>query len=152
VLAAAVRPANPVRLQAELDERSTFRCLSASSLYHQGPPCLVVVSGGKSDPSEPGPPCAQVMHDFMVDLGVKTSDLLVEEASRTTFENAVECRKLLEARNIEEIVLVTDAVHTVRAEECFRNQGLRVTTAACRHDATGYAFGLEDLVPSPTSL
>jgi uncharacterized SAM-binding protein YcdF (DUF218 family) len=152
VLAAAVRPANDGRLQPELDERSTQRCLAASALYRQGPPCLVLVSGGNSDPSQPGPPCARAMSSLLLDLGVKESDLIVEEASRTTFENAVECRKLLETRKIDEIVLVTDSVHLERAAACFRKQGLTVIPAPSGRDAAGYAFGLEDLVPNPTSV
>ena len=152
VLAAAVRPANDGRLHQELDERSTQRCLAASALYRQGPPCPIVVSGGNSDPSQPGPPCARVMRGLLINLGVKEPDLIVEEGSRTTFENAVETRKLLEARGIGEVVLVTDSVHLVRAAACFRKQGLKVAPAPCGREAVGYSFGPEDLVPNSNSL
>jgi uncharacterized SAM-binding protein YcdF (DUF218 family) len=152
VLAGAARPPNPWRLQPELDSESMYRCLCASRLYHQAKACPVIVSGGKSDPSQPGPPCSRVMRNFLVELGVKESDLNVEDSSRTTYENAVESRKLLEARGIQKIVLVTDAAHMVRAAGCFRRQGLEVVPAACHHQATSYTFGMEDLVPSVGSL
>jgi uncharacterized SAM-binding protein YcdF (DUF218 family) len=152
VLAGGVVPDNPWLLQPELDSASMYRSLCASRLYHQGKACPVIVSGGKTDPSEPGPPCSRVMRDFLVELGVKASDVVVEDASRTTYENAVESRKLLEARGFHKIVLVTDAVHMVRAAGCFRRQGLEVMPAACHHQATSYAFAMEDLVPRVGSL
>jgi uncharacterized SAM-binding protein YcdF (DUF218 family) len=152
VLAGAARPTNPWRLQAELDSASIYRCLCAARLYHQAKACPLFVSGGKSDPSQPGPPCSRVMHDFLLELGVKASDLIVEDGSRTTYENAVESRRLLEARGIQKIVLVTDAVHMVRAAACFRRQGLEVVPAACHHQATSYTFAMQDLVPSAGSL
>jgi uncharacterized SAM-binding protein YcdF (DUF218 family) len=152
VLAGAVRPPNTWRLHAELDEGTNFRCLCAGALYHLGKPCLVLASGGKSDPADPGPPCARVMRDFLVDLAVSEADLIVEDGSRSTYENAVESSKLLAARGINRIVLVTDAVHMVRAARCFRRQGLVVVPAACHHVATGYTFGFEDFIPSPGSV
>jgi uncharacterized SAM-binding protein YcdF (DUF218 family) len=152
VLAGVARPANSWRPQPELDSASMYRCLCAARLYHQGKPCPLLVSGGKSDPSDPGPPYSRVMRDFLVELGVNESDLMVEDGSRTTFENAVESRKLLETRGIQKIVLVTDAVHMVRAAGCFRRQGLDIVPAACHHQATYYTFGTEDLIPSAGSL
>ncbi len=152
VLAGGARPANPWRLQAELDSASMYRCLCAARFYHQATTCPVVVSGGKSAPSQPGPPCSRVMRDFLVELGVKESDLMVEDGSRTTYENAVESRKILEAHGIKRIVLVTDAVHMVRAAGCFRRQGLDVVPAACHHQATSYTFAMQDLIPTTGSL
>src|SRR5205823_3322959 len=81
VLAGGARAANPWRLQPELDSASMYRCLCAARLYHQGKACPVVVSGGKSDPSDPGPPCSRVMRDFFLELGVNESDLIVEDGS-----------------------------------------------------------------------
>jgi uncharacterized SAM-binding protein YcdF (DUF218 family) len=149
VLASAARPPNRWRLQAELDDRSIYRCLCAKALYHQGKACPVLLSGGMNDPSEAGPPNATVMRDFLVDLGVKESDLIVEDVSRSTYENAVECHKLLQARGITRIVLVTDAVHMVRAAASFRRLALEVVPAACHHQATTYTFDLAGLVPDP---
>jgi uncharacterized SAM-binding protein YcdF (DUF218 family) len=151
VLAGGVRAANARRLRDELDEATTHRCLCASTLYHEGTACRVLVSGGKAA-DQPGPPCAQVMRGFLIELGVKEADVIVEDSSRTTYENAVESHKLLQERGIHKIVLVTDATHMVRAAACFRHQGLEVVPAACHQDATEYTPGLVDLVPNPTSV
>jgi uncharacterized SAM-binding protein YcdF (DUF218 family) len=149
VLASIARPPNSWRLRPELDDRSISRCVCANALYHHGAGCPVVVSGGA--PGESGIPCATVMRDFLLELGVNSADLIVEAVSRTTYENAVECCKLLEARGITDIVLVTDAIHMVRAAACFRHLGLQVVPAACHHEATSISFTVADLIPEPNS-
>jgi len=53
---------------------------------------------------------------FLVKLGVPATDVLVEDRSRTTSENAVETQKLLALRGISKILLVTDAAHDLRAD------------------------------------
>jgi uncharacterized SAM-binding protein YcdF (DUF218 family) len=151
VLASGVRVPGPVRPHAELDERSLYRCIRAGALYHQGKACPVLVSGGKSDPSESGPPCADLMRDFLLSLGVKESDLIVEDESRSTYENALACRRLLEERGIHRIVLVTDAMHLVRATGCFRKQGLDVVPAGCHYNAQ-YSPRLAGFVPNANYL
>jgi uncharacterized SAM-binding protein YcdF (DUF218 family) len=50
-----------------------------------------------------------------VEHGVKRADLIVEKGARSTHENALETRKLLERREIREVILVTEATHMRRA-------------------------------------
>ncbi len=149
VLAADLQPPDSVRARAELGEDSLLRCLHAAELYRQGPPCPIVVSGGKVDAETPGPGCAQVMAEFLQALGVRPDDLIVEDVSRTTFENAVECRKILARRQIAKVILVVDAVDMYRAARCFAKQGVEVTPSACHHRATDGQFSVFALIPSP---
>src|SRR5207237_2675856 len=106
------------------------RCLYAAELYRAAGHCPVVVTGGRMNgPSEPS--CAQVMRTFLTGLGVSEADITTEDDSQTTYENATNTRKLLEARGVRRVVLVTDAAHMFRAERCFRKQGLEVVPAPC---------------------
>src|SRR5438105_2184171 len=43
------------RTEPEMDATSVRRCLHAAALYRRQGRCLVLVSGGKPDPSVPGP-------------------------------------------------------------------------------------------------
>src|SRR5947209_16335628 len=101
VLASSVCYVSPDGKYAELDEDSVSRCLYAAELYRQGPACPVVVSGGRVDPEEEGPAVAQAMADFLRRLGVGQADVIVEDASRTTFENSVESARLLNVRRLD---------------------------------------------------
>jgi uncharacterized SAM-binding protein YcdF (DUF218 family) len=149
VLSGGVIPPGATRGRAELDEDTIRRCLHAARLYHQGLPCPVLVSGGKVDPDSEGPPGAHLMRDFLVQLGVKESDVLVEDASRTTYENAVESVKVLNARGLRRALLVTDAADLFRAVHCFRKQGAEPVASASWYRATRLEGSLCDYLPSP---
>ena len=137
------------RTRAEMDSDSFQRCLQTERLYSGGLPCLVVVSGGQVEPGTPGPTCAAVMAEFLVQRGVKRADILTEEASSTTYENAVESAKLLKERDIRRVVLVVDAVDMVRAARCLRKQGIEVVPSPCHYRATRFRLSFFSFVPSP---
>ena len=115
VLSGYVRPPGKMLPEAELGSDTLLRCLHAARLY-KAKPCLVIVSGGQVDPSTPGPTLARVMHDFLLGQGVKEEDLLMEDRSRTTYENAVLSGDILSRRGIDKLVLVTSASHMPRGE------------------------------------
>lgn len=148
VLSGAVWPADDVRPRPVLGDRTLHRCLHALRVYRQGPPCLIIASGGNARRDRSGPSDAEVMRDFFIENGVAEQHLLTEGRSRTTRENAVESAKLLAERGIEEIVLVTDAAHLYRATRCFRREGLRVVPSGCRYQATKLHVSLETILPS----
>jgi len=135
--------------RAELDEDTLVRCLFAADLYRQGPSCPVLVSGGKREPESSVPACAEVMADFLRQLGVASSDLMIESQSETTYENAVESAALLERRGLRKVVLVVDAVDMHRAASCFRKQGLEVFPAACHYRTSPFNPTFFTFVPSP---
>jgi len=148
VLSGGMRPPDGVRKQPELKESTLCRCLQAARLYRQGEPCLVVASGGKVDPAGPGPTLAEAMRDFLLRHGVAQGDLLIEDRSRTTYENAAETAKLLRRRVIGKVVLVTDALHLLRAQRCFEAQGIEVVPSGCRYRATRLRWSLFSFLPS----
>jgi uncharacterized SAM-binding protein YcdF (DUF218 family) len=148
VLSSGVLPPDGPRTQPELDHDSILRCQHAARLYHQGPPCKLIVSGGKVHPEEPGPAEARVMADFLVQLGVKEADLLIEDQSRSTYENAVQSTHLLKQSGIDKAVLVTDAVDMYRAMCCFRKQGAALTPSPCHFRATSFKCGVLDFIPN----
>jgi uncharacterized SAM-binding protein YcdF (DUF218 family) len=149
VLSGSVRARGAVRHRDALGSDSLDRCLEAAEVYLQGPPLPLLATGGKVDPSEPGPPCAQLMADFLRGKGVRDADLIVEDRSRSTYENAVESRKLLDKRRIRKVILVTEATHMRRSEHCFRKQGIEVIPWACNHRATPLTPSLSLILPSP---
>src|SRR5262249_52944931 len=88
ILAGYVFPADETRRQPQLGPDTLYRCLEGAELYQRGQSCPVLVSGGKV--GDASPPCAPLMRDFLVKLGLPARDILVEDQSRSTWENAVE--------------------------------------------------------------
>ena len=152
VLSGYVRAPDNQVPQADIGMDTTLRCLHAARLYRQGKPCLIVASGGKVDPAAPGPTLAGVMRDFLRAEGVRGEDLLTEDQSSTTYENARDTSALLSERGLRRIVLVTSASHMPRAQLCFRAQGLEVTPSACDFQARWTSWGPSNLLPSLGAL
>jgi uncharacterized SAM-binding protein YcdF (DUF218 family) len=142
---------NSGRADEQLDGASIYRCLHAAKLYHQKPQ-MVLVSGGKPDPDAPGQACADLMADFLAQLNVPRKDLIVENVSRTTYENALESRKILNERHIDRVVLVTEAMHLHRAVLCFQKQGIDVAPSGCHYRTLGFNGSLYDFLPSTDGL
>jgi uncharacterized SAM-binding protein YcdF (DUF218 family) len=149
VLAGWVLPRNANRPNPILADDSLYRCLHAAELYRRSGPCLIVLSGGTVNPAEDSMPVADAMRDFLLQLGIASKDLLVENRSTTTYENAVECHKLVQERQLQHVVLVTEADHMARAVACFRKTGLRVTPAPCQFVTGQFELRLSTFLPSP---
>jgi uncharacterized SAM-binding protein YcdF (DUF218 family) len=153
VLASYVEPPNETWPRPELDREALYRCEEAALIYQQGRPCPVVISGGKPDPDSPGPTCAKAMRDFLVRLGVNAGDTIVEENSRTTYENALETSKLLNERGLSKIILVTKATHLPRAVGCFRKLGFEVVPCGCYYQSPEYADSrMQQIIPNPAAV
>ncbi len=152
VLAGGIMPPDKTRRETEPGIDTLYRCLLAAKLYQRGGRCPVIVTGGVLNPGTSIPPVAVSMHDLLVRLGVKDSDVLVEPNARTTYENAVETRKILQARGFGRVVLVTEAVHMERSLRCFHKQGVDAVPAACLHRATEFHLVIDSLIPSPGAL
>jgi uncharacterized SAM-binding protein YcdF (DUF218 family) len=148
VLSGALQVYDQTGQHFELATDTLYRCLQANKLYRRRGGCRILVTGGKVEPDRPGPALAVAMRDFLVELGVKPSDILVEDNSTSTHENAVESQKLLDKLGVTRIVLVTDATHMPRAARCFRRQGLEVIPAACNHHANYFQLKARDFLPS----
>lgn len=150
VLSGWVIPPDEVRATPELDASTLYRCLKAVELYRTLGPHTIVLSGGRL-PENIDYSFADAMRRFMLTQQIPESDLLVEERSTTTYENAVESTRLLKERNIQKAILVTDAMHLPRAAACFRAQGIEVVPAGCRYRSAGFQWGPLAFVPSSKS-
>jgi uncharacterized SAM-binding protein YcdF (DUF218 family) len=149
VLGGGVRASEGEGLPALPDEAGMHRCLRAAEMYHQGPPCPVLVSGGRPDPNRPEPPCSHVMHDLLLRLGVSAADVVEEDTSANTYENAVESVRILRERGLARVVLVTDASHLERAVRCFRKQGVDPVPCGCLYRTLNFEGTVKDFLPDP---
>lgn len=152
VLGSGVIEGNAEGSWFEVDPIGQARTTHAARCYHQGRRCLVLATGGKVDPSQPGPPCAEPMGDLLRQLGVHRDDVLIETESRTTFENARESARLLAGRGVTRILLVSNGWHLARAVPCFQKQGLGVVTAGCQYEATVFRWKVEQFLPRVSAL
>jgi len=112
-------------------DREADRAGQALYLYKQGAVEYILISGGNGDL----PFNRSVVQDeneattrFLRTAGVRAGEILYENKSRNTYENAVfTARFLRERANTNRCVLVTSAWHMRRAVGCFQKAGVIVT-------------------------
>jgi uncharacterized SAM-binding protein YcdF (DUF218 family) len=138
-----------------MDESALRRALHVARVYKKLGGCPVIVSGyyrqNRSDygPQYPDDPIlSNPMAKFLLEQGVDRDDIIIEDQSRTTHENAVYTKKLIEEKGFKDIVLVTDASHMNRSVLCFEKLGMEVTPAACNYYAEALEFSPQTLLPS----
>ena len=122
-------------------------------LYHAGRAPRVVLSGG-SNPARPETLTeAQSGAIFLADMGVPETALLLDNASRTTYDHVRNLADMLEADGLKRLLVVTSATHMRRAEAVFRRAGFEiepvVTGFTVRSGPTG---GLRHYLPSVGAL
>ena len=124
VLAGAVSYPTNERPYALVGRDTYRRVMHAAWLYHNWKPLPVMASGGPE--SRNGEAASVVMRRMLEREGVPPSKIWTEEQSRSTHENALYSAKLLHEHGIHRIALVVETDSMLRAEMCFRKQGLDV--------------------------
>jgi uncharacterized SAM-binding protein YcdF (DUF218 family) len=92
---------------------TTARTAQAIQLYKDGWADVLIFSGAALDKT--GPSNAEAMRQQALNAGVSSNDILIDETSETTKQNAVNSTDLFESRNIHSVILVTSAYHQRRA-------------------------------------
>lgn len=103
------------------------RVIALADLSRRYPDARIVVSGGGSTLLTEETAEAAGLARFASALDVPPERLVIEDRSRTTYENAVFSRRLAEPRAGERWLLVTSAWHMPRAVGAFRRAGFAVT-------------------------
>lgn len=127
---------------------SADRAHQAARLYKAKLAPIVIPSGTGTKFSD-----AVVLEE----LGVPKKDILIENASRNTAENASETIRILQERNVKRILLVTSSWHMPRAMMLFSGGGFEVIPAAADHEVTLFKAKLPQipcwqLLPSGEAL
>ncbi len=84
----------------------------------------LLMSGGPIDGSERM--VAHLMRDFALSLGAPTDAILIEDRSRTTFENLLFSKEVIAAQGDPSVALLTDEMHLTRASLLADFLGLKV--------------------------
>jgi uncharacterized SAM-binding protein YcdF (DUF218 family) len=155
VLGGGARDLSWVPAGPEPSEGSLERLVGAVQLArkHRLP---LVMSGGTGD-TKPGTVLeADAMANVAMRLGIPAKDIVIENGSRNTWENAQAVQKILPGRTI---ILVTSAFHMRRSVAMFKKQGFSVLPAPAgylsqtRHGSyTDYLPQAEALATSSTAI
>jgi uncharacterized SAM-binding protein YcdF (DUF218 family) len=107
------------------------RLLHALQLYREGKIGKFIISGGSGALREAAATEAGELRKILLLAQVPEADILLEDQSRNTRENALNTRTLLSRHpELRRLLLITSAFHMRRATGSFRKAGLEVTPFA----------------------
>jgi uncharacterized SAM-binding protein YcdF (DUF218 family) len=99
------------------------RTVTAARLQRQLQiPVLVSGGSGYSGRSAEAP----VIRRFLLDLGIPDRQILLEQKSRDTNENALYCHEIMKKHGFQNPLLITSAYHMRRSVKMFKNAGVAV--------------------------
>jgi uncharacterized SAM-binding protein YcdF (DUF218 family) len=128
------------------------RLLHAARLYRAGKAPLVIPTGGLLG-WEPGTvPQAESAAQLLEEWGVPPTAILPEPRSRTTWEDAHYAKQLLDAHGIQEVLLVTSALHMDRSLASFEAAGVRAIPAPTDYEAEAPPGGPLGWLPDVSAL
>lgn len=152
LLGGALSPPRPPHDRIELNE-AVDRIFHAAHLHRAGKAPFVIASGGGVAQGEEQPRPADSMADVLVELGVPRDAIVLERRSRTTAENGLFSKPLLEERGARRILLVTSAAHMRRSVAVFRSLGFEVIPAPTDFATTTVDYAnLGAWIPDPGAL
>ena len=111
----------------------------------------VIISGGKVYESVSN--MAPIVRRFLIDLGVDSRQIIIENRSRDTFENARYTEATCRRHGFIKPILITSALHMPRSMMMFQNTDLKVIpfpAGFTTRTDPGYAW--QDFRPSASSM
>jgi len=109
--------------------RQGDRLFQAITLYKTKKVRKLLISGDSGYLTERGLHEANQIKAILIKWGIPAQDILTEEKSVNTHENAKETKRLLDKSypEIESYILVTSGIHMKRALACFKKEGMKCT-------------------------
>ena len=102
------------------------RYLGVLRPYREGRIEKILVSGGAANYLEPNTREGEMLERLYLLCGIEKADILLEDKSLNTHQNALYSKPILDATGEKKFLLITSAGHIKRAVACFEKQGINV--------------------------
>jgi uncharacterized SAM-binding protein YcdF (DUF218 family) len=124
---------------------SSDRFIETEKLYRQGIIKKIIVSGGSGSLDQSKPKEAGFVREQFMEQGIPATDIYFENESRNTFENAKNCKLILDSLHLKgPVVLITSAMHMPRALNIFRKTGYEIIPYPSNYEEIDIKFSIED--------
>jgi uncharacterized SAM-binding protein YcdF (DUF218 family) len=111
--------------------------------------CTIILTGGRFYGNQYA--ASVVSREWLISMGIPSSDIRLETSSRTTFEEARFVLPTVQREAAQEVFLVTSASHMPRAVASFSNFGLSVIPAPCDFSDSA-KLGVFSFLPEAATL
>lgn len=132
------------------------RITHALQLYREGKIKKILITGGQGlNPVNPQSE-AEILQRFLLMTGVPPGDVMIENLSKNTHENALFTKEFLKEKGIDvnqEFILITSAFHMKRAQACFYKVGLATEPFPTDYYSNDTKYDIPTLLfPDPYSI
>jgi uncharacterized SAM-binding protein YcdF (DUF218 family) len=103
---------------------SVDRIIAGIAMVKQGRAEKLLISGGTGSLYAQPVREASLLRIFALEYGLRDDQILVDDTSRNTYENALYTMHLLRTHGYQHCLLITSALHMRRAAAIFHKQGL----------------------------
>ena len=133
---------------------SCDRFIATVQLYHQGYIKKIIISGGSAAILIKEPIEADFLKSQLIRSGVSENDIITDRNSRSTFENAICSKKIIDSLHLSgPFVLITSAFHMPRALKVFKKADIDVIAYPSDFIEIDNPFSIENyLFPKPALL
>ncbi len=123
-------------------------------LYKMGKIKKILISGGSGILNRPELKEADDLASIAKLSGIPDSDILIENRSRNTYENAVFSAKILASEFPgKKYLLITSAFHMRRSKGCFKKAGIQADVFSTDFYSSDRSFSFESMaIPNPYAM
>ncbi|MBX9782903.1 MAG: YdcF family protein [Chitinophagaceae bacterium] len=112
------------------------RFIQAVRLYKLGHIKKIIITGGSGSLWRQQYKEADFVKQELITMGVAAQDVLSENQSRNTYENAINTKKLIDSLQLKPpFLLITSAMHMKRSQRVFAKAGLQTVAYPCNFSA-----------------
>jgi uncharacterized SAM-binding protein YcdF (DUF218 family) len=133
---------------------ATDRLIQTIRLYKLGHIKKILITGGSGNPWRQEYKEADFVKEQLIEMGIPAEDIIKENRSRNTYENAFYTKQLLDSLKINEpFLLITSAIHMKRSQKVFDKTGIKTVAYPCNFNAIPNPQGfVATVVPSLEAL
>lgn len=132
---------------------SADRFIQSANLYHQGIIKKIIVSGGTGTIRQKEPAEAIYLRSQLIANGVKQEDIIMENRSRNTYENAIYSKVLADSLHLQPpFVLITSAQHMKRSINVFNKADFKTIPFPCDYKTIPVRETFENTILPEISL
>ncbi|WP_223815831.1 YdcF family protein [Adhaeribacter rhizoryzae] len=129
------------------------RLLHTVMLYKKGYINKVLVTGGSGALRKTYTSEAQAVKNLLLLSGVPAADILLEDKSRNTYENAQYTKKMLaQYPSLQRFIVITSAFHMRRSTGCFIKAGVAHDVFPSDFNSTDRRLRPEAFIPDESAL
>jgi uncharacterized SAM-binding protein YcdF (DUF218 family) len=134
--------------------RGVDRLIQAVELYRRGVIKKILFTGGSGRLLHPEMKEGNYINRYLLYMGVRKKDILIESESKNTRENALFTKQLLHDQNLKgNLLLITSAIHMRRSLGCFNKAGVITEPYSTDRYAGARKYELDHLfIPEPSIL